>query len=327
MAALLALAGFGLARLGEADPADVAGVKLRIMQPDTTIDASFNYAHKDAIVRHYLDLSDRATSPTSTGLADVTHLVWPESAFPFILSRDAEALSTIGAALPPKTTLITGAARLEVGPLKADGRPAPLYFNAIQVIASGGSILDTYDKVHLVPFGEFLPLQSLLEALGIPRFVDVPGGFEAGTSRRLLSVPGLPPVAAIVCYEAIFSGEVVPPEAAARGVRPGLLLNVTNDAWFGFTPGPYQHFAQARLRAIEEGLPLVRSASTGVSGIVDAHGRIRAILPLGADAVIDGPLPGALPPTPFARGGNTIPLIMMAAFFICALALRRLSLK
>ena len=321
---LVGLAAFGGARLGEANPSDVPGVRLRVMQPNTTIDAHFTYANKDAIVRHYLDLSDRATSPTTAGLTDVTHLVWPESAFPFILSRDAEALSAIGAALPPKTTLITGAARLEAGPPRPDGRPKPLYYNAVQVVGSGGSITDSYDKVHLVPFGEFLPMQSLLEALGVPRFVDVPGGFEAGSDRRLLTVPGLPPVAAIVCYEAIFSGEVVPADAAARGIRPGLLLNVTNDAWFGFTPGPYQHFAQARLRAIEEGLPLVRSASTGISAIVDAHGRIRSALPVGAETVIDGTLPGALPPTPFARYGNTIPLFIILALFACALAARRL---
>ena len=316
-----------MARLGETDPRDVPGVRLRVMQPNTMIDPTFSYANKDAIVRHYLALSDRATSPTSTGLADVTHLIWPESAFPFILSRDAEALSTIGAALPPKTTLITGAARVEEGPLKPDGRPTPLYFNAVQVLSSGGAILDSYDKVHLVPFGEFLPLQSFLEAIGVPRFVDVPGGFEAGTARRLLQVPGLPPVAAIVCYEAIFSGAVVPSDASARGLRPGLLLNLTNDAWFGFTPGPAQHFAQARLRAVEEGLPLVRSASTGISAIVDAHGRIRAMLPVGAENLIDGSLPGALAPTLFSRGGNAIPLTMIVACLICSLVLRRLSLK
>lgn len=306
---LLALAAFGLDRLSAPDPADVAGIRLRVMQPNTTITSDFTYANKDEIVRHYLALSDRATSPGITGLADVTHLVWPESAFPFILSRDAEALSTIGAALPGTMTLVTGAARLEHGPPGPDGKPAPLFYNAVQVVTSGGSIVDSYDKVHLVPFGEFLPLDRLLTGLGVKRFVDVPGGFQAGDIRRALTVPGLPPVAAIVCYEAIFSGEVVPHELRTGPQRPGLLLNVTNDAWFGQTPGPSQHFAQARLRAIEEGLPLIRSASTGISAIVDAHGRTRAALPVGAESVIDGTLPGALPPTLFGRYGNVVPLI------------------
>ncbi len=326
-ALFLAIAAFGAVRLAGPEPADLTSVKLRVMQPDTTIDASFSYANKDAIVQHYLALSDRATSPGSAGLGSVTHLIWPESAFPFILSRDAEALTTIGAALPPSTTLITGAARVERGPPDAKGAPTPLYFNAVQVVASGGAILDSYDKVHLVPFGEFLPLNGLLTRLGIPRFVDVPGGFQSGTSRRTLTVPGLPPVAAIVCYEAIFSGEVVPRDVRTGPQRPGLLLNLTDDAWFGRTPGPPQHFAQARLRAIEEGLPLVRSASTGISGIVDAFGRVRAALPVGAENVIDGTLPGALPPTVFAVYGNSIPFSLVVLGLLAAVVIRWLPLR
>lgn len=324
---LLALAGYGGLRLARAGPDDVAGVRLRVMQPNTRIDSDFTYANKEPLVRHYLELSDRATSPDTPGLSGVTHLVWPESAFPFIVSRDAEALSTIGAALPQGTMLITGAARLERGPADAGGRPVPLYYNAVQVLASGGSIVGSYDKVHLVPFGEFLPLERLLTTLGVTRFVDVPGGFQAGTSRRVLAVPGLPPVAAIVCYEAIFSGEVVPREARGGPDRPGLLLNVTNDAWFGATPGPAQHFAQARLRAIEEGLPLVRSASTGISAIVDPYGRVRAALPVGAENVIDGALPGALPPPIFARFGNMVPLGLLVIALLGTLVLRGLPLR
>jgi apolipoprotein N-acyltransferase len=129
--------------------------------------------------------------------------------------------------------------------------------------------------------------------------VHSPGGFEAGAGRRPLSVPGLPPVAPLICYEAIFPGEVVP--AAPGAERPGLLLNVTNDGWFGLTAGPYQHFAQARLRSIEEGLPLVRAANTGISAIVDPYGRIVARLALGAEGVLDGPLPRRIAAPPFAR--------------------------
>ena len=307
------LAGFGVLRLGEADSGNVPGVKLRIMQPNIAADAEFSYANKDAILQHYLTLSDRATSPTTTGLADVTHLIWPESAFPFILSRDAIALATIGAALPPTTTLITGAARLEPGPTDASGHKTALYYNAIQVVADGGSVVDSYDKVHLVPFGEFLPLEPVLQAIGITHFVHVPGGFQAGAGRRLMTVPGLPPVAAIVCYEAIFSGEVVPDAPGTPASRPGLLLNVTNDSWFGHTAGPYQHLAQARLRAIEEGLPLVRAATTGISAIIDARGRTVAALPVGVEAVLDGSLPRALEATPFGRFGNAIPLGLLIA--------------
>ena len=117
-------------------------------------------------------------------------------------------------------------------------------------------------------------------------------------------MPGLPPVAPLICYEAIFPGRSVPP-----GTRPGLLLNVTNDAWFGITPGPYQHFAQARLRAVEQGLPLVRAANTGISAVVDPYGRIVASLPLGVEGVLDSKLPEAIEPTLFSRMGSWLSLI------------------
>lgn len=322
-AGLAALAAFGLLRLSGGTDAAVPGVRLRIVQPNAAVDADFSYARRNDILNHYLVLSDRATSPTTSGLADVTHLIWPESPFPFILSREADLLASLGAALPTRTTLVTGAARRDDGERDASGRSRPLFFNAVQVVASGGTILDSYDKVHLVPFGEYVPWERLLRRLGVQNFVSLPGGFEAGRTRRLLDVPGLPPVAAVVCYEAIFSGEVVPRDARGRRRRPGLLLNVTDDGWFGVTPGPYQHFAQVRLRAIEEGLPLVRAANTGISAIVDPHGRVTGQVPLGAEAVLDSPLPAALPATPFARFGNAVPLAGTVLALLIGIAARR----
>jgi apolipoprotein N-acyltransferase len=262
------------------------------MQPNLTQDAKFNPDNKAEIVARYLALSDRATGPNRTGLGDITTLIWPESSFPFILSRDPQALAQIGDALPTGTILVTGAARAEVGP---QGRPR--YFNAVQVLAHGGVILDSADKVHLVPFGEYLPFDGVLTRLGLHHFVNIPGGFEAGVVHRLIDVPGLPPVAPLICYEAIFPGAVVPRE----GPRPGLLLNLTDDGWFGRTAGPYQHLAQARLRTIEEGLPLVRAATTGISAIIDPYGRILESLSLGAEGVLDGNLPKALAPPLAAR--------------------------
>jgi apolipoprotein N-acyltransferase len=306
-AVLGALALFGVLRLGfGADPGYVAGIKLRIMQPNLSQDAKFRPEYRDAILDRYLMLSDRATSPQSTGLIDVTHLIWPESAFPFILGRDAQALARIGSALPARTTLITGAARMEpsAGGLAAPTRNSPVY-NSVQVVASGGTILDSSDKAHLVPFGEYLPFSALLNGIGLRQFVSIPGGFEPAARRKALNVPGLPPVSPLICYEAIFSGEVMPqigPPGPDK--RPGLLLNVTNDGWFGRYAGPHQHFAQARLRSIEEGLPLVRAANTGISAIVDAYGRVLSELPVGVDGVLDGKLPSRLEPTLFARNGN-----------------------
>jgi apolipoprotein N-acyltransferase len=314
-AAALAFAGlcaFGALRLTATTPEPVAGVKLRIMQPNLAQDAKFRPDNKAWIMSRYLTLSARGAGSDRSGLDDVTVLIWPESAFPFILSRDAVALAEIGAVLPQDTVLVTGAARANDEARRfAPGRAR--YFNAIQVIASGGHILDSYDKVHLVPFGEYLPFQTVFDRLGLRQFVHIPGGFEAGSKRRLLVVPGLPAVAPLICYEAIFPGEVVP----AGMPRPGLLLNVTNDGWFGTSTGPYQHFAQARLRAIEEGLPLIRAANSGISAIVDPYGRVLAELPLGAEGVLDGGLPQTIAPPVFAR----FPFVSAFSVWVAVLAI------
>ncbi len=305
---LVGLVGFGAWRLSGGAVGEVPGVRLRIMQPDVFGDGEFSYENKDTLLAKYLALSDRATSADRMGLADVTHLVWPESPFPFILSRDPDALDAIGRILPKGTVLVTGAARVE----GSQGSPTdpPRYFNAIQVIghdaASGAAMVgDSYDKVHLVPFGEYTPFMGLMERIGISQFVPIPGGFTPGPRHRLLHVPGLPPIVPAVCYEAIFSGGLMPPgdEALARGA----ILNVSDDGWFGRTAGPWQHLAQARLRAIEQGLPLIRAANTGVSAIVDPYGRILQELPLGQAGVLDGILPESIAPTAFSETFQAIP--------------------
>ena len=312
-AGLLALAGFGAARLYLHPTQWVDGVHLRLVQPNVPLNDEFRPAHKMAITQHYISLSDRATSPQANGVADVTHLVWPESPFPTILSRDAEVLSRIGQFLPAKTTLLTGAVRMR----EPESESRPHYLNTLHVIASGGAITATYDKVHLVPFGEYLPFEGLMRALGLRQFVDMPGGFDAGTGRHLLHVPNLPPVAPVICYEAIFPGEIHAPED-----RPGLILNVSNDSWFGTTPGPYQHLAQARLRSIEEGLPLIRDTNTGLSAVIDSVGRIVAILPLNVEDVLDSRLPQALSPTFFVFYGQYSLAVLFALVLIAALLLQ-----
>jgi apolipoprotein N-acyltransferase len=174
--------------------------------------------------------------------------------------------------------------------------------------------------VHLVPFGEYVPklLDSLIRAVGLRQFVHIPGGFEPAEKRTMLAIPGLPPVAATICYEAIFPGDVL-----ADGTRPNLILNVTNDAWFGQTPGPYQHFAQARLRAVEEGLPLVRAANTGISAIVDSFGRIVDELPLAVEGVVDSSLPVAEPATVYSQWGRFSLTATLAICLIILIARRR----
>lgn len=299
VAALAALVVFGIVRVPEASSPEHADVRLRIMQPNLPQDAKFNPDNREDIMQRYLSLSDRATSPQSSGINDATHLIWPESAFPFLLHRDVRALAQIAAFLPPGVTLITGAARVEESLFDNSFR----FYNSIQAIGSDGAVIGSYDKVHLVPFGEYFPaiFDAILRGVGLREFVSIPGGFEPGIRRTVLEVPGLPPIAAGICYEAIFPGSITP-----GGEPTGFILNVTNDAWFGDTPGPRQHFAQARLRSVEEGLALVRSANTGISAVVDPYGRIVASLPVGIDGVIDSGLPRAISSTFFSRFGNSI---------------------
>jgi apolipoprotein N-acyltransferase len=212
--------------------------------------------------------------------------------------------------LPPGKLLVTGAIRLEE-PLPGNGAAARRrVYNSILALDDEGRLAAFYDKLHLVPFGEYLPFQRWLEAIGLEQLTRVRGGFDAGRdASRSLAVPGLPPASPLVCYEAIFPDGVT----ARGGARPSLLLNVTNDGWFGSTAGPHQHFHQARVRAIEQGLPLVRAANTGISAVVDGHGRVLARLPLGRQGVIDSPLPQALRPTLYSRFGDAGLLAMLLA--------------
>jgi len=166
-----------------------------------------------------------------------------------------------------------------------------------------------------VPFGEYVPLRAYLP---LPKLTAGRTDFSPGPGPRTLEVPAVPPFSPLICYEAIFPRQVAP-----AGDRPGWLLNVTNDAWFGYSSGPYQHLASARLRAVERGLPLVRAANTGISVIVDPWGRTLRRLPLGAVGVLDGPLPQALPPTPYARFGDLVFFALVLAVLAGAVALRR----
>lgn len=313
LALLAVMAGYGAWRLAQNPTRMVDNVRLRIMQPNLPQDEKFNYAARQRIMRHYLTLSDRATGPQNTGLRDVTHLIWPESAFPFFLTREGEAMAQIAELLPQGTVLITGAARAA----DQSARDRLRAYNSVYIIDHDGSVLSVYDKVHLVPFGEYLPFQTALERLGLMQLTKLPGGFLSGDRNRSFHIPGAPRVLPLICYEIIFPGAVVPP-----GERPGWLLNVTNDAWFGISSGPYQHFQQARIRAIEEGLPLVRAANNGISAVVDPAGRIVAQLPLGAEGVLDSGLPRAISPTIYARFGNSLAIMMIAAFLIIVMRYR-----
>jgi apolipoprotein N-acyltransferase len=211
-----------------------------------------------------------------------------------LLADSSEALGKIGDALPGGVKLFVGSARI-VEERDAQGRLASeRVYNSLLEVGDKGEILGSYDKVHLVPFGEYLPFQNFMESLG---FLQL----SAGSGPRLLAIQGAPPTRPLICYEIIF-----PDEVADTPQRPGWLLNVTNDAWFGTSFGPYQHFHQAELRAVEQGLPVVRAANTGISAIIDSYGRVRAELGLDHEGVVDGFLPEALPPTKFVIWGRWI---------------------
>jgi apolipoprotein N-acyltransferase len=297
-------------------PTIMTKVKLRIMQPNLQQDVRFNYSAKADVMQKYLTLSDRASGPQSTGVRDAQILIWPESAFPFFLTREADAMAQIADLLPKGTVLITGSVR---APDVPPGVRITRAYNSIYIIDHDGSVLSVYDKLHLVPFGEYLPFQDLMEKLGFVQLTKVQGGFIPGTRRRALEIPDAPRALPLICYEAIFPGNV-----AARDDRPGWIINLTNDGWFGISTGPYQHLQQARMRAIEEGLPVVRAANTGISAVIDPEGRIVARLGLGIEGVLDASLPTAIPPTVYARFGD-VPAATIVFAALLLVIRRRIS--
>jgi apolipoprotein N-acyltransferase len=312
---LAALTIYGTVRLSQNPTAFVDGVKLRVMQPNLQQDQKFNYSAKAEVMSRYLTLSNRATGPDSDGLNGITHLIWPEAAFPFFLTREPDALAQIAGLLKPGTELITGAVRAAQGATAAN----PRAYNSVYVIDPDGSIQGVYDKVHLVPFGEYLPFQRVLERVGLRNLTKQVGGFQSGDRRRAMDVPRAPKMLALICYEAIFQGAAVP-----RGEqRPGWLVNVTNDGWFGISTGPYQHFQQSRVLAIAEGLPMVRAANTGISAVIDPLGRVINSLPLGAEGIFDSRLPSPVAPTIFVVVGDYALILFLVVSFI-AVGRRRL---
>jgi apolipoprotein N-acyltransferase len=306
--ALAALGGFGAVRLARTPTQFVDGVHLRIMQPNLQQDVRFNYAARQNVVDRYLALSARP------GLDQVTHLIWPESPFPFFLTREADEFAQIARALPQNTLLFTGAMRLAdpSNPVESG------VYNSIYAIDRQGSIRAVYDKVHLVPFGEYLPFQNILEHIGLQVLTEQRGGFLAGDRHRLFTIPGTPSVLPLICYEVIFPGELRSSEQ-----RPGWIVNLTNDGWFGNSSGPYQHLQQARVTAIEQGLPLVRAANTGISAVVDPVGRIIASLPLASEGVLDAPLPRPIGAPIYARFGDAPAAVLILIAFGLAVRGRR----
>ncbi len=303
----------GSQRLATAEAEFEDAVKVRLVQPNIAQNRKWDPKYRTEIFSGLLELSDMATTPEVTGVKDVTHVIWPESAIPFLLEANPQAKAKIAELLPQNVTLITGALRraLQGKPGTPDDNRAR---NSVLVINHEGKTVASYDKAHLVPFGEYLPLASILEPWGLRQLVTLPGGFVPGVGPRSIRLDNAPAVSLLVCYEIIFPRAVID-----RDVRPGWILNVTNDAWFGESIGPRQHFAQSRMRAIEEGLPVVRVANTGISAVIDPYGQVLKSLPLGRRGVVDSRLPKAIPPTFYAIFGDAI--VFAGVLFGLALAL------
>ena len=241
-------------------------------------------------------------------------VIWPETAMPYLLEGAGPAIAAMRAAAGPEAALVFGIQRAE----------GAAFFNSLVALApgaepGGGAAPQVYDKHHLVPFGEYMPLAGLFERAGVFGLAArAAGGYTPGPGPRVIEVPGLGRALPLICYEAVF-----PQDLRAPGARPDFLLHATNDAWFGRAAGPYQHLAQARVRAIEQGLPMLRAANTGVSAVIDARGRVLASLPLGEAGRIDARLPAPLArPTPYARSGD-LPAAALVAAGLLAAALRR----
>ena len=300
-AALLAIGfAFGHQRLAEASGDTVPGVRLRLVQ------ASIPQSLKWEIDQRVATLVKHLTMTRSPGEAPPTLVVWPETAVPFLIEREPEVLKAIASVAPEGGAVVTGTIRLQ----GAGERPP--FTNGLVAIDRDGRVTASYDKAHLVPFGEYTPLRWLLG--WVPQ---LPGeSMVPGPGLMSIRLPGTPPAGALICYEVIFPGAVVD-----RDDRPQWMLNLTNDAWYGRSAGPYQHFAAARMRAVEEGLPLVRSAQNGISGIIDSYGRVTKSLDLDAVGLVDGDLPVALPDTFYTRWRDTTVAILALILVILAFRL------
>lgn len=251
-------------------------------------------------------------------------IVWPEGALRYSIedgyppdfywqAAPDDVRRRLASRLGPRDILLTGSDGFQF-----DGRGnLATATNSIFALDGRGAILARYDKAHLVPFGEYLPLRPLLTAIGLSRLVPGDVDFASGPGPRTIPLPGFGPVGMQICYEIVFSGNVL--DAAHR---PAFLFNPSNDSWFG-TWGPPQHLAQARLRAIEEGMPIIRATPTGISAVIDKDGRVLESVPLRTAGAIDLPLPQAGAPTVFSRLGNWMALITATAMLLAAVAIRR----
>ncbi len=273
----------GALRLALVPQATVPDVRLRLVQPN--IPQTEKYQRR-FVLRNWQRLLTLSTGP---GAADPSLIIWPEAAPPFLLAEQPLALEEVASLTKGRLGLMTGG-------IKRDYLSEHIrYANSFFLFGASGILLDIYNKSHLVPFGEYLPFEKTLTALGLSKLTGIDGSFAPGDGPQTYVVPGAGAITPLICYEILFPGEVV------GAKRPDWLVNITDDSWFGPWAGPRQHLLVARVRAIEEGLPVVRDANTGISAIIDPLGRITHALGLGKTGVVDGALPAPIAPTLYSR--------------------------
>ena len=306
----------GLAALTSGKQLPSPGVPLRIVQPNIGQENKWRPGFED-------DTLQRLARLSATRAAGPRLLLWPEAAItsplqderadPYHQVRAARLRRGVGQMMGPLDLLLTGGITLQ----SANGVSVTSGTNSVFAMDRTGRIFARYDKAHLVPYGEYLPMRSFLEPLGLSRLAPGDIDFDSGPGPRTLPIPLAGKAGFQLCYEIIFSGQVVD-----RRNRPGFLFNPSNDAWFG-SWGPPQHLAQARLRALEEGLPILRSTPTGISAVIDAEGRLLHSIPWRTAGVIDAPLPAPKAPTPFGRWGNVLPFLFALLLAGIAIAVHR----
>ena len=296
-AALLVLVpgAAGAVRL-EMSPIAIGKTWLRIVQPSIPQTMKWEPGAAEINLRKLLNLS------TAASTRPIAAIIWPEAATPFLLERDATVRREMAAIVPKQGYLITGA--LRGSPPQG---PVVQIWNSIEAMNAHGDIVARYDKAHLVPFGEYLPVR---DALPFKKITAGTVDLSAGEGPRTMVLAGLPPFAAAICYEAIFPGAIVNEQE-----RPDWILNLTNDAWYGRSSGPFQHLASARTRTVEEGLPMVRVANSGISAVIDATGRVLERVNLDAIGYADVALPAPGESTLYSRAGDwaLVALLLLGA--------------
>lgn len=288
----LVLWAYGTWRIAATPVPDVPRVSLRLVQPNIPQPEKYQ---RRLMLRNWQRLMDLSLRPANKETGSPTHIVWPEAATGFPVARAPGALDQIALFTARGQTLMTGSDRIE------ETDAGLTFYNSLYLFGPGRVPPVVYDKFHLVPFGEYVPFASLLNRIGITK-LTAGGGFSSGDKPHVFRLFGAPPVTALICYEVIFPHAVTDPAAP----RPGWLVNITDDSWFGPWAGPRQHLLIARVRAVEEGLPIARAANTGISTLIDPLGRLRSPLRLNQTGVVDTRLPVALPPTPYARFGDLL---------------------